>query len=191
MSLPRKAAATMTVGASIFGLWFASEGFRPDAHIPVKGDRPTIGIGSTYYEDGAAVQLTDPPITRKRAEELAYGELDKRYGACVKTSLGSVLINEVEFRNAVDFAGQYGCGAWITSSMVPLLRAGKYKQACEAYLSFKYMTSPTKLGTGWEPYRANSGILRYRFDCSTPGNKTCRGVWTRQMNRYNDCMAAL
>jgi lysozyme len=31
---------------------------------------PTIGYGATYYEDGTLVQLTDPPITRARAEAL-------------------------------------------------------------------------------------------------------------------------
>jgi len=30
----------------------------------------TIGVGATYYEDGTRVQLTDPPITRERAEQL-------------------------------------------------------------------------------------------------------------------------
>ena len=30
----------------------------------------TIGVGATYYENGARVQLTDPPITRARAEAL-------------------------------------------------------------------------------------------------------------------------
>lgn len=31
---------------------------------------PTIGYGATYYEDGTPVRLTDPPITRARAEAL-------------------------------------------------------------------------------------------------------------------------
>ena len=31
---------------------------------------PTIGYGATYYEDGTRVQLTDPAITRDRAEAL-------------------------------------------------------------------------------------------------------------------------
>lgn len=31
---------------------------------------PTIGYGATYYEDGTRVQLTDPAITRERAEAL-------------------------------------------------------------------------------------------------------------------------
>lgn len=31
---------------------------------------PTAGYGATYYEDGTRVQLTDPGITRERAEAL-------------------------------------------------------------------------------------------------------------------------
>jgi len=31
---------------------------------------PTIGYGAAYYEDGTPVRLTDPPITRARAEAL-------------------------------------------------------------------------------------------------------------------------
>lgn len=31
---------------------------------------PTIGYGSTYYEDGTKVKLTDPPITEQRANKL-------------------------------------------------------------------------------------------------------------------------
>lgn len=31
---------------------------------------PTIGFGNTYYEDGSLVTLSDPPITRDRAEAL-------------------------------------------------------------------------------------------------------------------------
>ena len=38
---------------------------------------PTIGIGSTHYEDGRRVTLADPPITRERAEELLMWELQK------------------------------------------------------------------------------------------------------------------
>lgn len=36
---------------------------------------PTIGIGSTRYENGVRVSLTDPPITQERAYELLMWEL--------------------------------------------------------------------------------------------------------------------
>jgi len=38
---------------------------------------PTIGVGSTRYENGTRVSLSDPPITRKRAEALLMWELKK------------------------------------------------------------------------------------------------------------------
>lgn len=40
---------------------------------------PTIGYGATFYEDGRAVRLTDPPITRERAEELLLWMVRKVY----------------------------------------------------------------------------------------------------------------
>lgn len=36
---------------------------------------PTIGIGSTRYENGVRVSLTDPPITKERAYEMLMWEL--------------------------------------------------------------------------------------------------------------------
>jgi lysozyme len=38
---------------------------------------PTIGVGSTFYENGTRVTLADPPITRERAEQLLMWELSK------------------------------------------------------------------------------------------------------------------
>lgn len=36
---------------------------------------PTIGVGSTHYENGVRVSLADPPITPERAEQLLMWEL--------------------------------------------------------------------------------------------------------------------
>lgn len=38
---------------------------------------PTIGIGSTHYENGVKVSLADPPITKERAYELLRWELER------------------------------------------------------------------------------------------------------------------
>lgn len=38
---------------------------------------PTIGYGSTRYEDGVRIRLDDPPITRERAEQLLMFEIRK------------------------------------------------------------------------------------------------------------------
>jgi lysozyme len=45
------------------------EGFYPKPYVCPAGV-PTIGYGNTYYESGDRVALTDPPISRERAEAL-------------------------------------------------------------------------------------------------------------------------
>lgn len=40
---------------------------------------PTIGYGATRYEDGTHVQMTDPPITRERAEALLLWTVRRVY----------------------------------------------------------------------------------------------------------------
>jgi lysozyme len=40
---------------------------------------PTIGYGATFYENGRKVQLTDPPITRQRAEDLLVFHLRRHF----------------------------------------------------------------------------------------------------------------
>lgn len=197
----RVAAAALSLSAAAGAAWIASEGDGPKSvsqsgevllhpYVPTQGDVPTIGHGSTRYEDGRRVTLADPPITRRRAVELALGELDRTYAQCVRDSLGQTLVNQTEFDKAADFAGQYGCGAWRGSSMFTKTKAGDYSGACRAYLGYKFMTSGRREGQGWMPYQwdKTGQATRWRFDCSTPDNKVCRGVWTRQQARYSACM---
>lgn len=46
---------------------------------------PTIGYGTTYYEDGRKVSLLDPPITASRANDLLMLQLRTVYMAQVLT----------------------------------------------------------------------------------------------------------
>lgn len=188
----RVAAAALSISAVAGSAWMAAEGFSAKPYVPTLGDVPTIGHGSTYYEDGTRVKMTDPPITRQQAAELALGELDRTYAKCVRDSLTQTLVNQTEFDQAADFSGQYGCGTWRGSSMLMKTKAGDYLGACRAYLNYKFMTSSKREGAGWVVYQWDKAgePTRWRFDCSTPGNKVCRGVWTRQLGRYNACMEA-
>lgn len=38
---------------------------------------PTIGVGATYYPDGRRVQMSDPPITKERMDEMLSIEIDR------------------------------------------------------------------------------------------------------------------
>lgn len=163
--------ALLTMSAAGFLAWQTHEGFTPVAVIPTKGDVPTIGHGSTYYEDGSRVRMGDT-ITRARAAELARNlnqAEERRFAA----SLEGVHLTQGEFDAYMDFVGQYGMGNWNKSSMRLELKTGRYVEACNA-------------------------MLRYRFadgyDCSTTingkPNKRCWGVWTRQKERVAKCLAA-
>lgn len=173
--------ATLTLSAAGFASWQASEGDGPTTvrqdgvvlhhpYVPTAGDVPTIGNGSTRYEDGTAVRLTDPPITRQRAEQLAR-KLHSEEEARFKDSLPGVLLYPGEFDLYVDFVGQYGIGNWRTSSMRRHLLAGDYLRACQALPKWRFQAGR---------------------DCRLPQNwgpKGCKGVWTRQQKRHADCMA--
>ena len=56
------------------------EGFSSIPYICPAG-KPTIGLGSTFYEDGTPVKMTDKPITKERARELVrwYCETQIKY----------------------------------------------------------------------------------------------------------------
>ena len=164
----RVPATALGLTAAIVAAWIGYEGFSATPHIPTQGDVPTIGHGATHYEDGQRVTLADPPITRQRAQELAANLLRDNYVDCVQRSLASALIHPIEFDQAVDFAGQYGCARWWGSSMRKSYIAGNYRSACNAYLLYKFAAG---------------------YDCSTPGNRRCSGVWTRQLQRHAACSA--
>lgn len=164
----RIAVVLLTISAAGFSAWKTSEGFTESPVIPTKGDVPTIGHGSTKYEDGTPVKMTDPPITRERGEILALNLLtqDERK---VKASIPGVKLHPEEFDLYMDFVGQYGIGNWRKSSMRERLMESDYRGACRALLNWRFAAG---------------------YDCSTPGNKRCMGVWTRQKARYDKCMNA-
>lgn len=163
----RIAVSLLSLSAAGFATWQASEGYTPVAVIPTKGDVPTIGHGSTRYEDGSPVRMGDT-ITPARAEVLARNlnsQAEKQFAA----SIQGVKLYQDEFDLYMDFIGQYGIGTWRKGSPRKSLQAGNYVQACNDLLKYRYAAG---------------------FDCSTPGNKRCAGVWTRQLERHAKCIAA-
>lgn len=163
----RIAVSLLTMSLAGFGAWKVNEGFTDHAVIPTKGDVPTLGYGSTRYEDGAPVRMGDT-ITRPRAEILARNlnsQAEKEFAA----SLPGVELYQEEFDLYLDFVGQYGMGTWRKGSPRRYLIDGNYVGACEALLLYRFAAG---------------------YDCSTPGNKRCPGVWTRQLERNAKCKAA-
>jgi GH24 family phage-related lysozyme (muramidase) len=171
-SRARTLIGALTVSAAAFATWVASEGFAPKAEIPTKGDVPTIGHGSTRYEDGTPVKMGDT-ITRPRAAELARNLMAKDERDLRASLPPDTRLYQAEYDVYLDFVGQYGIGNWRKSSMRRYVIAGEYAAACKALLNYRFAAG---------------------YDCSTlvngKPNKRCWGVWTRQKQRYDTCMGA-
>lgn len=167
MSRARVAVAALTLSAAAFIGLVSHESYTDTAIIPTKNDRPTLGFGSTFNADGSPVRMGDR-TTPVRALVTAQAHIG-REEAIFRKSLEGAELYQAEFDLYMDWVYQYGTGAWAKSSMRREILAGNHRAACEALLL----------------YRFSGG-----FDCSTPGNKVCRGVWTRQQERHQKCMEA-
>lgn len=186
---PRLLVAGLSLSAAALVGLVASEGYTDKATIPTQGDRPTVGFGSTFHEDGTPVKMGDT-ITPVRALIKAQAHIGKAEAA-FRDSLGGVALHQGEYDLYVDWVYQYGMGAWLSSGMRRELLAGNYTAACDALLDYRKLTSARQEGPGWVVSKRDvqGRPTRWEFDCSTPGNKVCRGVWTRQQERHAKCMA--
>lgn len=158
-------AALSLSAAGLIGL-VTYEGYTPGAVIPTKGDRLTLGFGITTRPDGSPVEAgdrTDPVDALKRsAAHIAKDETALK--RCVTAPL-----SQAEYDILVDFTYQYGAATACSSSIVRRINAEDYEGACRAYRLYRFAAG---------------------YDCSTPGNRRCPGVWTRSLGREAKCLAA-
>ena len=76
----------------------------------------TVGYGNTYYENGVKVQMSDPPITKQRAEELLKHSAD-RYASKVANLLKKP-VTQNQFNALVSFAYNVGTGSFQSSTLL-------------------------------------------------------------------------
>lgn len=87
---------------------------------------PTIGIGSTAYEDGTPVRLTDAPITVERAEAMLMHDLRTvRLPAVRKLCQG--IDTPGRLAAILDFAFNLGNGALAGSTLRKRINAGQWE----------------------------------------------------------------
>lgn len=159
--------AALSLSAMGFVGLINSEGYTDKAVIPTRGDVPTLGFGSTTRADGSPVRMGDTTTPQKAlSRTLQYVQGDE---ADMRKTLEGVALYQAEYDVYIDWRYQYGATAWRSSSMLRELRAGNYPGACQALLKYKFSAG---------------------YDCSTPGNRVCAGVWARQQARHAQCMAA-
>lgn len=167
MSRARIAVAALTLSAMGFAGIVAHEGYTDTAVIPIRGDRATIGFGSTFNEDGTAVKMGDKITPHKaiRKSVAHIGKDELRLKRCVTGD-----VHQKEWDILVDFAYWRGANGACRSEVVANINAGHYVAACEAYLNLDSRRAGGK-------------------DCAIRSNN-CRGVWLRAQDRHKQCMAA-
>lgn len=165
MKHPRTTIGALSLSAAAFVALVAHEGYTDKAVVPVKGDRPTVGFGSTFRDDGTPVQMGDT-ITAPQAVKRTFKHLEK--DANIIKQCVTMPLLQAEFDILNDFAYQYGTAATCKSSMVRHINAGQYAEACQAYGRYKFVAGR---------------------DCSVRANG-CYGVFTRSQERVRKCMEA-
>jgi len=113
----------MKASINCINLIKVSESFKSKPY-PCPAKVPTIGYGSTRYEDGTHVKLTDTPISLECAEKLLYATLATEYEAGVNRYV-QVPISQNVFDSLVDFAYNAGIQALRTSTLLKLVNENK------------------------------------------------------------------
>lgn len=98
------------------------------------GDRPTIGFGNTFYEDGSAVTLDDTAISQDRATELLQYFVQR----CIDhvTSLVTISLNPNQTTALVSF--QYNTGALSGSTLLTRVNENDLEAAADEFLRWTH-----------------------------------------------------
>ena len=124
--MDRRALVSLVLSASALVGIALSEGYSDKAIIPIKGDVPTIGFGTTE-----GVKMTDrvtPPVALARALK----DIEKFEGAIKKCVV--VPLHQYEYDTFVEFSYNVGTGAFCRSTLVKRLNSTDYAGACQEIL---------------------------------------------------------
>lgn len=160
MNKARVVVASLSLSAAAFVSILTREGYTETPIIPVPGDVLTAGFGTT---EGVTKDTRLPPV---QAVQRALQDASKYEGAlkrCVKVPL-----HQEEYDLYTDLSYNIGPAAFCGSTIVKKLNEQKYAEACEHILD-------------WKMFKG--------FDCSTPGNKVCSGLWKDRQRIHAQCKA--
>ena len=131
----RQEIATLTLSAATLVAILLHEGYRENAYIPVAGDVPTIGFGTTKD-----VKLGDR-ITPELAVARAHRDVQLFEGA-IKSCV-TVPLTQYEYDAYTSLAYNIGSGAFCRSTLVRILNEGRYEEACQQILRWdKFQGKP-------------------------------------------------
>ena len=137
MSLRTNVAALGLSAVALVGI-LVHEGYSDNAYIPVAGDIPTIGFGTTEN-----VRLGDK-TTPTKALTRAMSDVQEFEGAlksCVKVPL-----HQYEYDAYISLSYNIGSRAFCNSTLVKMLNAGDYTGACKQILRWDKFKGQTLRG---------------------------------------------
>ena len=162
---PRSTIAALTLSAAGFAGIVLHEGYSNNAIIPVPGDVPTVGFGSTVHEDGTPVRMGET-IAPPRAVRLSVAHISKDEKG-VRQCLGeTATLYQHEWDAFVRLSHNVGAYNVCKSSIVPKVQREDYKAACDTILDFKKAIGK---------------------DCSVRSNG-CYGVWLDRLATHKLCL---
>ena len=157
---PRRSLAVLSLSAAALVGIVLHEGYSDHAIIPVPGDVPTIGFGTT-----GGVKLGDT-ITPPQALARALVDVQQFEGA-IKTCV-TVPLTQNEYDAYVSFAYNVGSRAFCQSTLVKKLNLGDFKGACDELLRWRFFQGK---------------------DCALPENRRlCGGLVKRREAEYRQCL---
>jgi lysozyme len=116
----------LTLSASALVGIAVHEGYRGEAYIPVKGDVPTIGFGTTDgVKPGDRIEPVQALVRKLQDVQRFEGALRQ----CVRAPL-----HQHEYDAFLSLAYNIGPGAFCGSTLVRRLNAGDYAGACAEIL---------------------------------------------------------
>jgi len=131
----RQELAALTLSATALIAIVYHEGYRENAYIPVAGDVPTIGYGTTK-----GVQLGDKtdPLSALSTAHRDIKTFEGAIKSCVKVPL-----YQWEYDAYTSLAYNIGGLAFCNSTLVRMLNAGRYEDACKQILRWdKFQGKP-------------------------------------------------
>lgn len=132
----RMGAGVLALSAAVVAAIAGFEGYSSKAYIPVPGDVPTLGHGTTKHPDGTPVKMGDT-TTPARAMELLRHDANRFAKAVQRCS--PVPMYQHEYDAFVSLTYNIGEGAFCGSTAAKLLRAGDYAGACKQILRWNKM----------------------------------------------------
>lgn len=106
---------------------------------------PSIGYGSTRYEDGSSVSLSDGAISKDRAEamldrDLAVNRVPLLFSAC------QAPLNDGQAAALLDFIYNLGGGAFRASTLRRRINSGDYATATTEFYKWVYCAGKRSRG---------------------------------------------